>query len=134
MKSGIYKIYNRVSEKFYIGNAVKFRARWVAHKSNLNRQTHKNKFLQASWNLHGEDAFEFIILEYCKKENLPDREQFWLDDLKPYNRDIGYNLYPISGSPLGTKWTEERKVIQSERMKKFRHTKESISRMREVQS
>lgn len=40
MKSGIYKILNKVTEKFYIGSAVNFRARWTAHKSALNRNDH----------------------------------------------------------------------------------------------
>ncbi len=29
-KSGIYQIYNTVTEKFYIGSAVNFKARWEA--------------------------------------------------------------------------------------------------------
>lgn len=133
-KSGIYKILNTITEKFYIGSAVNFKARWTQHKSKLKLNVHPNKYLQSSWNLHGETAFEFIILEYCDREKIPEREQAWLNNLKPYDRNIGYNLYLIAGSPLGTKWTEERKIIASERMKNFKHTDETKAKMREIQS
>lgn len=132
MKSGIYKIFNHITEKFYIGSAVNFKARWTQHKSKLRLNIHPNKYLQSSWNLHGEVAFEFTIIEYCDKSNIPVREQFWLDWFKPYDRNIGYNLYTIAGSPLGTKWTEERKIKARERMLKFRHTEASKAKMSEV--
>lgn len=35
------------------------------------------------------------------------------------------------GSALGTKWTEERKVLASERMKGFRHTEEAKAKMKQ---
>lgn len=132
MKSGIYKIFNHITEKFYIGSAVNLKARWTQHKSKLNLNKHPNKFLQASWNLHSEEAFEFIILEYCERELLFEREQYWLDSTDCCNRNVGYNLFPIAGSALGTKWTEKRKIEARERMLKFRHTEASKVKMSEV--
>ena len=133
MKSGIYKILNRITEKFYIGSAVNLKARWTQHKGKLRLQIHPNKFLQASWNLHGEEAFEFIILEECSKQDLPTLEQKWLDDTQCYDRNIGYNLYKIAGSPLGSKWSEERKAEARKRMTGFRHTEETKARMKIAQ-
>lgn len=47
---------------------------------------HINKKLQNSWNKHGEDIFQYYILEFCSEENLVKREQFYIDTLKPeYN-------------------------------------------------
>lgn len=132
MKSGIYKIFNRVSEKFYIGSAVSFKARWTSHKTALNRQDHKNSALQASWNLHGEAAFEFIILEHCERDRLFEREQFWIDWTRCCDRTIGYNLFPTAGSALGTKWTEQRKARARARMAGFKHSPESIQKMKRV--
>lgn len=134
MKSGIYKILNTVTEKFYIGSAINFKARWTQHKGKLSLNIHPNKFLQSSWNLHGETAFQFIILEYCEKEIILNREQFWIDITNCCDRNIGYNLYPIAGSALGSKWTEERKIIASERMKIFKHTEQSKAKMRNIKS
>lgn len=134
MKSGIYKILNNVTEKFYLGSAVNFKARWTQHKSKLRLNVHPNKYLQASWNLHGNMAFEFIILEYVERDKIPEREQYWLDELKPYDREIGYNLYKIAGSPLGTKWTEERKEKARKRMLGFKHSEASKAKMKEIKS
>jgi group I intron endonuclease len=134
MNSGIYKIFNIVTEKFYIGSAVNLKARWTQHKGKLRLNIHPNKFLQASWNLHGEEAFEFVILEECDKQDLSTLEQKWLDDTQCCDRNIGYNLYKIAGSPLGSKWSEERKIKARERMTGFRHTEEAKAKMREIQS
>lgn len=133
MKSGIYKILNKITEKYYIGSAVNLKARWTQHKGKLRSNIHPNKFLQSSWNLHGEEAFEFVILEYCDKEKLPVIEQKWLDDTNCYDRNIGYNLYKIAGSPLGSKWSEERKIEARERMTGFKHTEEAKAKMKEAQ-
>ena len=133
MKSGIYKILNRITEKFYIGSAVNLKARWTQHKGKLRLQIHPNKYLQASWNLHGEEAFEFIVLEECSKTDLPTKEQNWLDNTQCYDRNIGYNLYKVAGSPLGYKWTEERKAEASARMTGYKHTDEAKAKMKEAQ-
>lgn len=132
MNSGIYKILNKVTGKFYIGSAVNLKARWTQHTGKLRSNIHPNRYLQASWNLYGDASFEFIILEYCNKDSLPEREQFWIDTTNCCNREVGYNLYVIAGSPLGTKWTEERKVEARERMKNFRHTEEAKAKMSQI--
>lgn len=107
---GIYKIYNLISEKFYIGSAIDIKSRWRIHRHKLNKNKHVNKFLQSSWNLHSEEAFKFIMIEECSKEVLANREQFWLDATQCYNRNIGYNLNKIANSMLGFKHTEETKL------------------------
>lgn len=113
LKSGIYKITNLISEKFYIGSAIKLNSRWLNHKSFLRRNKHQNFRFQASWNLHGEAAFKFEVLEYCEKEKLIEREQVWLDWLQPYNPHIGYNSRIIADSGIGTKRTDEQKAKMS---------------------
>src|ERR1035437_2787890 len=94
MKSGIYKITNEVNGKFYIGSSKDIDWRWTIHRRDLRANRHCNPKLQHSWNHHGEDKFIFNIVE----ETLPhqvilfDREQYYLDILKPYDRNIGYNI------------------------------------------
>jgi len=41
---------------------------------------------------------------------LIEREQYYLDTLKPFCDNGGYNVSPTAGSTLGTKWTEERRI------------------------
>ena len=106
---GIYKITNTVTGKFYIGSAVNIKSRWADHRSRLGANKHHNRHLQNSWNKHGEDSFTFEVLEYCEKERLIEREQFYIDNEKP-----AYNISPTAGNSLGVKRTDETKRKMSE--------------------
>jgi len=99
MKSGIYKIINNVTGKFYIGSAKDIEWRWYDHKHNLRAGTHCNPKLQHSWDFHGENKFSFIILEEVEpdQKKLFEREQYYLDTFKPYIRGEGYNISPTAG-------------------------------------
>lgn len=109
-KSGIYKILNTTNDMFYIGQSVDFYVRWSKHKSELNKSIHDNSYLQNAWNKYGEDAFEFIVIEEVTDlSKLNEAEQFWMNITKCCNREIGYNLSPVAGSPLGTKHSNETK-------------------------
>jgi len=96
MKSGIYKITNNVTGKFYIGSAKDIDWRWIIHRRDLRANRHCNPKLQHSWNFYGEDKFSFIILEEVEpiQEKLFEREQYYLDTFKPYIRGLGYNISP----------------------------------------
>lgn len=96
MKSGIYKITNEVTGKFYIGSAKDIDWRWHEHTRDLKKNCHCNLKLQHSWNFYGENKFKFTILEEIEpiKEKLFEREQWYLDNFKPYERLIGYNISP----------------------------------------
>lgn len=112
--SGIYKITNLVNGKIYIGSAKDIPNRWRVHKSDLSLQKHGSITLQRSWNLHGEKAFKFEFIEHVANiTKLVEREQHWLDLLKPYDLNIGYNILKIAGSRLGSKHTEEFKAKRS---------------------
>ena len=106
LKSGIYKILNLITGRVYVGSSYYLNKRFGAHVRCLIRQTHKNKYLQASWNLHGEAAFEFIVLEYCEKEALTAKEQYWIDTLNCVTPN-GYNILPAANSMLGYKQSKE---------------------------
>jgi group I intron endonuclease len=99
----IYKITNTITQDFYVGSAINFANRKVAHINSLKYNRHKNAFLQNSWNKYGRKAFTFEIIETVDiKENLIPREQYWIDTLLPT-----FNLCKIAGSPLGVKHTDE---------------------------
>lgn len=100
-KIGVYKILNLANDKFYIGSTTQsFKKRCVQHYSDLVRGVHKNSYLKYSWNKHGESNFKFEILEFCDKEETLEKEQYWLDFTKSYDKNIGYNINPkASGTP-----------------------------------
>lgn len=109
MKSGIYKILNLINSKFYIGSAANILVRWQQHRNNLKYNKHKNQHLQAAWNLYNKINFKFIIIEECSIINLIEREQYWLDLTKCYDREVGYNINIKANSMLGFKHSNETK-------------------------
>jgi group I intron endonuclease len=60
---GIYAIRNMINDKMYIGKSDDIIKRWKSHQKELREGHHRNSRLQSDWNLHGEAAFRFIILE-----------------------------------------------------------------------
>ncbi len=90
-KSGIYKITNEVTGKFYVGSSKDIDQRIAEHKMMLNNNKHVNVILQRSWNKHGCEKFSFTVLEECEPEQCIEREQYYLDLLQPF-KSVGYNI------------------------------------------
>lgn len=112
--SGIYCIECLTTGKIYIGSSVDIKNRWHCHKSELNLGIHTNRHLQAEWIAYGESEFAFSIVEECDRDNIIDREQFYLDLYKSYNRDVGYNIVMTAyAAPM----TEESRKRQAESLK-----------------
>lgn len=88
----IYQIRNKVNSKIYIGSTNDVRLRWNNHRSSLNRGAHENPYLQNAWDKHGEDNFEFSILEEVNDNNRIEREIHFLNENKSCDREIGYNI------------------------------------------
>lgn len=110
---GIYKILNIKTNALYIGSAVNLNRRGVSHFRQLNQKKHHNQKLQSVFNKYGEENFKFkVITVVHDKSKLIEREQFYLDLLKPE-----YNICKIAGSTLGNKGSDifraKRKLLQS---------------------
>lgn len=83
---GIYKITNLINGKFYIGSSKNLRMRLWKHRALLRHNKHENLHLQNSWNKYGENNFDYAILEKCNECEQFEREQFYIDTLRPeYN-------------------------------------------------
>jgi group I intron endonuclease len=82
--SAVYRILNTVSGEFYIGSSKDVMRRWAEHKRPSTwKKCPKNK-MYVDMERISTDAFKFEVLEEC--ENLIEREQYWIDVLKPaYN-------------------------------------------------
>jgi len=92
MKSGIYKITCLKNKKIYIGSSNDCIQRYSKHIWALKNNKHHNKYLQSAFLKYGEENFEFEIIESVEENSLLEREQFYLDFYKPYDRTIGYNI------------------------------------------
>ena len=96
--SGIYTITNKVSGKIYIGSSVNIHKRWGQHAYNLKHSKHRNKHLQASFNKHGLEAFEFSIVQQVADDSkLIAIEQVYLDEYKD-NWGAIYNMAKQAGA------------------------------------
>lgn len=102
MKSGIYKIENKITKDIYIGSSINLSNRKSRHFKDLERNIHHSIILQRAVNKYNIKNFEFIVLENCAKEKLIEREQYYLDLLQPL-----YNILSIAGSSLGCKHSKE---------------------------
>ena len=99
MTMGIYKIINVVNNKFYIGSAVNFSRRKTRHFSELRTGKHNNRYLQASWDKHGEAAFVFVVVEEVQdKAVLLEAENRWLKE--HVGKDYCYNLGVDATAPM----------------------------------
>jgi group I intron endonuclease len=108
LNSGIYKILNTVNGNCYIGSATNLYKRFILHITLLRKNKHRNRHLQGAFNLYGESAFIHDIIEYCPKEKLIEREQFWIDSYRTHG-EILYNIRIIAKSNLGLKHSEDTK-------------------------
>ena len=130
MQTGIYEIRNAANGNRYVGSAVNFATRWSVHRVQLRRGTHHSPHLQASWNKHGEGAFEFRKLLVCKKSDLLMYEQRAIDVLSP-----AFNVAKVAGSCLGVKRSPETKAklsalkIGNTHTLGYRHTPEALAKL-----
>ena len=85
--TGVYAITCKANGKKYIGSVqTSFNTRSSTHRSRLRSGKSRGKnhhciHLQNAWNLYGEDAFEFSIVEICDPSQCVPREQRIIDEL-----------------------------------------------------
>lgn len=100
-KSGVYRWVNNKSRKSYVGSSSNLSVRFYTYYS-LRSLAKSNRPIDRALLKHGFSSFTLEILEYCSLNELLNREQCYLDDLKPE-----YNIAEIAGSTLGYKHTDE---------------------------
>lgn len=117
-ETGVYKWVNLYDGKIYIGGAYKdFGRRKKLHQTALSKGRHSSIHFQRAWELYGEEAFDFVIIERCPPLIVKIREQFWLDLMQPYDPKVGYNICKVAGSSLGIKRRTETRQKLSEARK-----------------
>lgn len=83
--SGVYKITNLETNECYVGSSVDVEKRWSVHKCPSAWKQKPNKRLYIDFQKYGLDKFSFEIVE--KTTNLKEREQYYIDLLKPSYND-----------------------------------------------
>ena len=95
---GIYKITNTITGDFYIGSSKNVKKRWSNHKWPSRWKQYPNNPMYLDFQKYGVDKFVFEILEVVEPMELKEKEQQFIELLKPI-----YNNYNAKG------WNVERR-------------------------
>lgn len=106
---GIYKITNKLNNKCYIGQSIHIQKRFEEHiKSELNLPLYK------AFKKYGIDNFLFEVVEECKKEELNDKEVYYIKFFHSCIDEWGYNLtYGGDGNSAGVSNITRKKISES---------------------
>lgn len=99
---GTYLITNTINNYVYIGESMNIERRWKQHKQDLIDHIHCNYLLQKDYDVYGDSAFEYRILQEINKNDKHDSIikiqslLLMLEDsyIKKYKQN-GYNLYNL---------------------------------------
>ena len=107
-KSGIYLFTNLLNKDQYVGQSIDLGKRFTKYFT-LSYLKNKNTLvISRALIKYGYANFSISILEYCDKDILNEREQYYMDIIKPV-----YNTLKIAGSSSGYKHTQESKDKRS---------------------
>lgn len=113
---GVYQISNDLNHKIYIGSSKELKVRWKNHISALLEQRHGSKHLQYFFNKHKEIHFTLKVLETCSEDVLVEREQYYLDTLKPFGEN-GFNSRETAcNSSWGPRKLRGRKIYSYDKL------------------
>ena len=93
MTSGVYKITNNITGDFYIGSSKNIKQRWYKHRRPSVWKQYPNIKLYKDMAQYGKNNFIFEVLE--ETTDLRNREQYWVDQLKP-----SYNVRRANGQDI----------------------------------
>jgi group I intron endonuclease len=139
--SGVYIIYNVITEKVYIGQSKNIYKRINMHKTNLYNNKHENNHLQNSWNKYKIISFIFGILEKCSIEKLKEREEYWIKSIEKSQRyNIIENCFTLTEEQIqkirdktkkrkGHQMSELGKIRWLEKNKGLKRSQESIKKI-----
>ena len=113
---GIYSIYSKSQNCYYIGKSKDIHKRILKHKSDLRLNKHHSQYLQNTYNKYGEQDLEYKIICECSYEESAILEKEYI---KKYNSfQQGFNMTEGGewGAP-GRKFSEETLKRLSENIK-----------------
>lgn len=97
----VYRWVNDINGKTYIGSTINFQSRFYKYY-NVEYLKRYNTPLHSALLKYGFNNFSLDIIEYCNKNDVIEREQYYFNLLKPE-----YNILQVAGSSLGFKHSED---------------------------
>lgn len=107
----IYIIKNKINDKVYVGQTtVSIKLRFQNHLSAARNG--KGYIIGKAIRKYGENNFYIELLEECLKEELNEREKYWISYFNSTNYNFGYNM-SIGGNAIRvTKELDKNKVLE----------------------
>lgn len=124
-KTGVYTIYSKWQDKYYIGYSINIKRRIGDHICQLRKNTHRNHYLQNSWNKYDSNNFVFTVHCYC-----PNKEEAASIEEELIKETEKEKLFNISTGGLCPEPSEETKLKMSKSAmgrKKSESTKRKIA-------
>ena len=112
--SGVYKITNTVTGDFYIGSSKNVKLRWANHKCQSKWNEYPNNPMYLDMQKYGLDKFVFEVLEVVEVGSLKEREQYFIETLKPT-----YNNYNANGFDFERRKKYQKEYNKSDKRKKY---------------
>jgi group I intron endonuclease len=116
----VYKTTNLINGKFYIGQDLNNNPNYLGSGLMLNNAIKK----------YGKENFKKEIIEVCNsKDELNEREKFWIKELNSQDREIGYNI--ADGGTGGKTWQNytDPEMIKNTKEKRSKSTSERNKRL-----
>ena len=111
---GIYKITNTITGDFYIGSSKDVKNRWAQHKKPSIWKRLPNNQLYKDMQKYGLDKFEFQVLEEVEESFLKEKEQQFIETLKPT-----YNNYNANGLNIERRKEAQKEYKKTEKYKEY---------------
>lgn len=101
MSCGIYKFTSMTTGLSYIGQSIDIERRYKEHKRTDDGYSFHNAIKKYGW-----EDFSFEILEECKKNDLGERERYWVSYYNSY-----YNGYNETPGGEGSSYSGKKKPV-----------------------
>lgn len=113
---GIYYIYSKSQNCYYVGKSKDIHLRFLKHLSDLRLNKHHSPYLQNVFNKYGENDLIFHVIKECKFEETAELEKYYIQKYNSYEKGFNSTLGGEWGAP-GRKFSEETLKKMSERVK-----------------
>lgn len=135
MKYVVYIIQNKINLKIYIGKtgANPYSKRWAQHlKIARNPKAYKAMPVQYAIHKYGEENFTFTLLEeFDSADECSEAEIFWIQLLRSWDDEFGYNLTLGGEGTIPTELTRE-KMRRSALKNRSKQTVLTIKNVEEI--
>lgn len=134
---GVYKIINTITGDFYIGSSKDVKQRLAVHKCPSYWSKHPNNPMYQDFQKYGIDSFEFQVIAEVEAEKLKEKEQWFIELLKPTYNDRNAKGWDFERRKESLKSDKRKKYLkkyqQSERYKDYQKEYQQSDKWKEYQ-